>query len=116
MRPALRGALRLLPFAGVLLGVVAAGLGSTPVPELFRHQDKLHHLAGFAALAFTARLAFPRLHAGWLLSGSLLLALLIELGQELIPSRTPSLGDMSANLLGVLLGWFAGRWLPDRPT
>ncbi|MGH8436471.1 MAG: VanZ family protein [Pseudomonas sp.] len=97
--------LRVLPFVAVLAVILFAGLKPEPVPQVFDQQDKLHHLLGFAALAFTLRLGFPRPHFTWLMALSLAAALLIELGQGFWPQRTPSTGDMFANALGVLLGW-----------
>jgi VanZ family protein len=98
--------LRVLPFMAVLAVILFAGWKPEPLPEAVAQQDKAHHLLGFAALAVTARLAFPRAHILWLLAFSLGTGLLIELGQGLQPNRTPSTGDMLANALGVLLGWF----------
>ncbi len=105
--------LRALPFLAVLLVVLFTGLRPDPVPQMFDHQDKLHHMAGFAAFAFTLRFSFPRLH--WLLVvlGSLTAALAIELLQGALPLRTPSFGDMLANCLGVVCGLSASlllRW------
>lgn len=105
--------LRRLPLAVVAVLVMVVGLEPVPVPEWFPQQDKLHHLLGFAALCFTARLAFPRARSGWLVAACLLAALLIELCQGLfLPARTASLGDMAANALGVMLGVAAARRLP----
>ncbi|MGV8842922.1 MAG: VanZ family protein [Pseudomonas sp.] len=95
---------RLLPVIAVLAIILFSGLKPEPVPQMFQQQDKLHHLLGFAALAFSLRLGFARTHFGWLLAASLMAALLIELGQGFLPQRTASLGDMLANTLGVLLG------------
>ncbi|MFC5694219.1 VanZ family protein [Pseudomonas sp. GCM10022186] len=97
--------LRVLPFLTVLAIILFTGLKPEPLPEAVDQQDKLHHLLGFAALAATSRLAFPRLHFIWLLAFCLGIGLLIELGQGLLPNRTPSTADMLANALGVLLGW-----------
>ncbi|MDH4554629.1 VanZ family protein [Pseudomonas sp. BN417] len=97
--------LRVLPFLAVLAIILFAGLKPEPLPEAVDQQDKLHHLLGFAALMVTSRLAFPRSPFIWLLAFSLGTGLLIELGQGLQPSRTPSVSDMLANTLGVLLGW-----------
>jgi len=69
--------MRALPFLLVLLIVLFAGLKPDPVPQVFHHQDKLHHLA---------------------LQGAL-------------PYRTPSLGDMLANGLGVGCGLLASLML-----
>lgn len=97
--------LRVLPFMIVLAVVLASGLRPEPVPQLFDQQDKLHHLLGFAALAFTLRLAFARLSFLWGFGFAVAAALLIELAQSLLPHRMASRWDMLANVLGVLLGW-----------
>lgn len=97
--------LRYLPFLVVLAIVLYSGLRPEPVPQVFDQQDKLHHMLGFAALMFTMRLAFPQWHLARTIVLSLAAATLIELGQEFLPNRQASLGDMVANTLGVLLGW-----------
>lgn len=97
--------LRLLPFIAVLAVILLSGLRPEPVPQVFDQQDKLHHMLGFAALMFTLRLAFPQWRVLWAIVTSLAAALLIEIGQSLLPNRQASLGDMLANTLGVLLGW-----------
>ena len=110
--------LRVLPALVVMSVILFAGLKPEPVPQVFEQQDKLHHLLGFAALAFTLRLAFPRTHAIWILAISLTAALLIELGQAYWPHRTPSAADMVANALGVTLGWLCSlalTWLRAEP-
>ena len=101
----------LLCFLLVLSITLFAGLRSEPVPQMFEHQDWLHHAAAFAALVCTARLAFPTPHSFWILLYALLLALLIELLQGLMPLRTPSYGDMLANILGATLGLAAGLFV-----
>ncbi len=97
--------MRMLPFLIVLAVVLFNGLKPEPVPQLFDQQDKLHHLLGFAALAFTLRLAFPRVPFLWGLGLTAIAALSIEIGQGMLPYRTASRWDMLANVLGVLLGW-----------
>lgn len=91
-------------FSAILAIILFAGLRSEPVPQVFNHQDWLHHAAAFAALVCSARLAFPRAHTFWMVLYCLLLALLIELGQGLLPMRTASVGDMLANVAGVICG------------
>ncbi|SRR5690606_9880131 len=97
--------LRALPFLVVFAVILFSGLRPEPVPQVFDQQDKLHHMLGFAALTFTLRLAFPQWRAFWTIAASLGAALLIEIGQSLLPNRQASLGDMLANTLGVFLGW-----------
>ncbi|MFC3608569.1 VanZ family protein [Stutzerimonas tarimensis] len=97
--------LRVVPFFVVLVVLLMAGLRPDPVPQAFDQQDKLHHLLGFAAFAFSLRLAFPRWGFVWMMGFAMAVALLIELGQGLLPQRTASGWDMLANMLGVLVGW-----------
>lgn len=96
--------LRVVPFLAVLAVILFTGLKPDPIPQAFDQQDKLHHLLGFAAFAFTLRLAFPRWWLGWALMFALGVALLIEVAQDYQPHRDASAGDMLANTLGVLLG------------
>lgn len=96
--------LRIVPFLAVLAVILFAGLKPEPVPQSFDQQDKLHHLLGFAAFAFTLRFAWPNGRLRWALLFSLAVALLIEVAQGFQPHRVASLGDMLANSAGVLLG------------
>ncbi|WP_312938309.1 VanZ family protein [Stutzerimonas nitrititolerans] len=111
--------LRFLPFLAVAVVILYAGLKPEPVPQAFDQQDKLHHLLGFAALAFSMRLAFPRLRLLWVIVLCLALAVLVEVGQSYYPHRVASIADMVANALGVAVGCgcsvvarrAVGRWL-----
>lgn len=96
--------LRTVPFLAVLAVILFAGLKPEPVPQSFDQQDKLHHLLGFAAFAFTLRFAWPNWRLRWALLFSLAVALLIEVAQGYQPHRVASPGDMLANAAGVLLG------------
>jgi VanZ family protein len=91
-------------FAAVAAGVLAIGLSPVSLPDLFRGQDKLNHVVGFAALVLTARVAFPRVAVGRLALWLLVVALAIEAVQGLWPRRNASWLDMAANVLGVLVG------------
>jgi len=73
--------------------------------------DKLGHLlAYFSLMAWWGQLD-PR--RGRLLGLFLLLGLLLECLQGLIPERQPSSLDMLANAAGAGLGWLATRAWPD---
>lgn len=96
--------LRFLPLLAVLAVILYAGLRPEPVPQAFDQQDKLHHLLGFAALAFSMRMAFPRLRLFWVVVLCLAMAVLVELGQGYQPHRVASVADMVANALGVAVG------------
>lgn len=106
--------LRALPFIVVLAVILFSGLRPEPVPQVIDHQDKLHHMLGFAALMFSMRLAFPRWNALWAFTLSVAAGVLVEAGQSMLPNRQASLGDIVANTLGVLLGWASSalvyRW------
>lgn len=94
----------MLVFFATLAVILYTGLRNEPVPQTFEYQDLLHHLAAFAVLVCSARLAFAETHAFWTVLYCLLFALMIELTQGLLPLRTPSFADMAANVVGVLIG------------
>lgn len=112
-RPAARAAFR-AGFAVCLAAVTVLALwpGVSPPPRPLGH-DKIEHALAFAALAFLARQAFPRLTAGAAGLGGLALTLTlygagIEWLQGLeIVGRTRSLADIAANSIGVALGLLA---------
>ncbi|WP_236614319.1 VanZ family protein [Stutzerimonas azotifigens] len=109
--------LRIIPFLAVLAIILFTGLKPEPVPQVFDQQDKLHHLLGFAALAFSVRLAFPSLRLLWTVALCLAAAIMIELAQGYQPHRDASVADMVANTLGVAVGCVClsvGRRLYDR--
>ena len=108
--------LRTLLFIAVCAGLLYTGLRTKPIAQLFDQEDKLHHLLGFFALAFSCRLAFLRVKLHWIALGCVLAGVAIEYAQALIPLRTASLYDALANTLGVALGlavaWYCTRALP----
>jgi len=104
--------LRLLLF-GTCCAVFLYGLlrPESP-PQLFEQSDKALHLLAFAALALSSRLAFPRMPAGLLWGGMLVLAPFLEwLQKALQPARQFSELDIAANLLGVVLAWLGWQCL-----
>jgi VanZ family protein len=102
--PVLRRLVLRIAFAVVLAVLLYAGLREQPVPELFHEEDKLHHVLGFAVLAVSMRMAFPRGRLRWQLPALLALAAGIELVQKLMPERTGSVWDLLAGAFGVTLG------------
>jgi VanZ family protein len=98
-------------FVAVLVALLYAGLREQPVPQFFHGcmdrthgEDKLHHVLGFAVLAASMRMAFPRGRMSWQLLALAVLGAAIELGQNLLPARTGSAWDMLAGVLGAVLG------------
>ena len=73
-----------------------------PPQKLFEQSDKVAHLLAFAGLAFSGRLAMPRLsgHIYWPLIATVAMAM--EYTQGLVQvSRLSSVEDAIANVLGV---------------
>lgn len=68
--------------------------------------------AWLAALALRAFLQRDR--AFTLAWGMILYGAVLEVGQALVPGRSPSLGDIGLNLLGVCLGVLVGHRLKIR--
>lgn len=67
------------------------------------------HFVLFMAMAFFLPWAWPRLHVVGSLSIMLVLGVVVELLQEWIPGRTPSLVDLLLDALGAALGCLAYR-------
>ena len=105
--------LRTLLFMAVCVALMYAGLRTRPIAQLVDQEDKLHHLLGFFALAFSCRLAFSRFKLHWIALGCVLAGVAIEYAQALIPLRTASFYDALANTFGVALGlavaWYCTR-------
>lgn len=105
------------PIVAIILGFLAAAAalilavlpGAGPSDAL---EGPAHALA-FATISFFFAASLP--HRPWGgLSFALLLGLMIEGAQMLVPARTASLEDMIANLVGVAIGGLAYltlRWL-----
>ncbi|WP_346839081.1 hypothetical protein [Microbulbifer sp. SAOS-129_SWC] len=94
----------------LLVGIALyAGLRSQPFPEPVPHFDWMLHCGVFLAMSALCTLGFSR---PWQLLGIVLLLAFgagIELWQGwALPARTASLADMSADTVGVLLGWVIG--------
>lgn len=104
-RPAVQRVLVRVVFVVVVCILLYAGLRQNPVPEMFHEEDKLYHALGFAVLAVSTRLAFPRGPWWWQALGALVLGGGIELAQNLQPARTGSVWDFLFDALGVGAGW-----------
>lgn len=100
-------------YCGALL--LESSMPTSSDPRLFHHEDKLLHLAacGIMACLFARALkgSAPSLPSGTLKWLTLVFVCLFGLGEEtyqfFIPTRTPSLGDLTADISGALLGtWF----------
>ena len=107
--------LRALLFLAVCAGLLFTGLRTRPIPQVFAQEDKLHHLLGFFALAFSCRLAFLHSKLHWIAIGCVLAGVLIEYAQALIPLRTASFYDALANTAGVALGLVAAGYCVEQP-
>ena len=83
----------------------------TPPAMIFAHADKLGHIAAFMMLALSARLAFYKCsEVGFWLPMFLLAFLLEYLQGELLPLRVFSMGDVWANMVGVVLAFTCIRF------
>ena len=106
--------LRALLFLAVCAGLLFTGLRTRPIPQVFAQEDKLHHFMGFFALAFSCRLAFLPVKLHWIAICCVLVGVLIEYAQALIPLRTASFYDALANTAGMALGLLVA-WRFARP-
>ena len=98
---------------GILVTLV---LSLTPplLDEGSGHTDKIVHLGGYAVLMFWWAQLITRQR--WKLAVAVIVfSIMIELLQGLTPNRQPDVLDALANSCGVLLGWFAARFLPNLP-
>lgn len=75
------------------------------------HLDKVVHLGAFAWLAFLPALILPR----WWAAAAVVTVIVgggaLEFAQDMLPTRTASVGDVVANTVGALLGWGIGALL-----
>ncbi|MCQ4314611.1 VanZ family protein [Stutzerimonas zhaodongensis] len=95
---------RLAVFGVAVLVIGFMALKDTPNTQLYQGSDKLYHWAGFTVLAHLAYLAFPKAKLGSLFVWIIVGAASIELLQALTPSRSPSLADMTVNIVGIMTG------------
>ena len=90
-------------------------LSLTPAVELpfgFKWDDKVYHAFAYLWLSVLPLLCFQRRKFD--LAGALMMApfgILIEFAQRFVPGRHFSLGDMIANIVGVILGILLVKYL-----
>ncbi|MDD3249620.1 MAG: VanZ family protein [Smithellaceae bacterium] len=85
------------------------------LPVDFRNADKVYHCAAYSWLALLPVMGFAdRRIALFAALSMILLGLLLEVGQYFIPGRMFSIPDILANMLGVALGIFSGRFIGKR--
>jgi VanZ family protein len=105
-----RGAATRAAFIASVIGVVVLSLlPAKHAPSLFN--DKLEHLMAYAALGLVGGVAFPTWRATlWMIALLPLLAIALELGQELVPGRSTEVADAVVSGAGswlTLLPWLA---------
>ena len=83
------------------------------LPVDFWNADKLYHMFTYAWLGALPLFAFMgRGHARLAALSMIVLGILLEWGQASVPGRSASLGDATANTIGVFMGlWLAGKIL-----
>ncbi len=101
--------LALLGLLLVLAALLYGGMVGAVMPRPFYGMDKIYHLLGFAALAVSVRLVFPRGGIAWQSGAMLGLGGGIELVQMLEPWATASVWDFLFDGIGVALGILLAR-------
>lgn len=109
---AFRAAAR-LGFCALVLAVCVASLLPQEDSVPLGHFDKLAHAGAYALTAFVGVLG-ARTRRGWLTVAAMTLALgvLMEVLQSYVPGRSASIGDLIADVVGVMAGiWLAATSL-----
>jgi len=85
------------------------------LPVDFWNADKVYHCAAYAWLALLPVMGFADRRTALSAAFSMIiLGLLLETGQYFIPGRMFSVPDILANMFGVILGIFLGRFIGKR--
>lgn len=95
-----RMAIALTIFLAVVIGLLT--LLPLETPDLVPGSDKIHHVLGFAALAFPSAFLVPKL-VRWIAPLALAYGALIEVVQPYV-GRIGDASDFWADALGVLIG------------
>jgi len=99
------GYLRTIQFWLLLLACVYFSLHPSPGPVLEKFSDKLLHGAAYLALLISCDFAYRTgKHFPAKIAILLSYSLILEGLQHLVPNRFFSLGDLAANLAGLLVG------------
>ena len=75
-----------------------------PIPQGFHFSDKLGHVVAYAALGFTATALVSSLAKLALSISVVAFGIAMEAAQGQVAGRTADLGDIVANVLGLLVG------------
>lgn len=103
----------------LLLAVMAFALVPSYWPKqagnMWGNSDKVLHSLTFAILAIWFSGQYARSHYWKLIAGLLVFGALIEVCQYVVPYRTAQLGDMLADIIGIICGFLiaflgAGGW------
>jgi VanZ family protein len=96
----------------ILLSVIPSGSGDQVGSRAW---STVGHLAAYGLLAACGTIAFPRREPFWSIGfGLVLLGVILEFVQILVPGRTFSLVDMAANAAGVALGLWLRSFIARR--
>lgn len=94
-------AIWILALIAVVVGSLLPGVNFSPQ----NNSDKIVHFLAYFGMSFLSSIAFKRLYKKLLFALMLLIVgVLIELGQNFIPSRSASMADIAANSLGIFCG------------
>ncbi len=103
-----------LIFIAYVVFVIAASLIPEAGTSIVVYQDKIAHLAAYfvmGVLAWTAVTTMKR--KLYLLFFSILLGVVLELVQELVPGRSMDIADAAANTAGVVLAYLVCRFCAE---
>jgi VanZ family protein len=93
----------------MIAGVILISLFPRPQDFAIEGDDKAGHFLAYVLLAIPPALAFLRAkHIALAAAGLVLLGIVIENLQQLIPGRGFEYGDIAANTAGVCLGMLIG--------
>jgi len=103
-----------LIFIAYVVFVIAASLIPEAGTSIVVYQDKIAHLAAYfvmGVLAWTAVTTMKR--KLYLLLSSVVLGVVLELVQELVPGRSMDIADAAANAAGIVLAYLVCRFCAE---